>query len=155
MDRAPRWRWIVESFFKRQQRFKGCQLTIQPAFEGATCAFLFIQHCCMFVFLQFGQMPLSFFGEICGRIGNEMPRKDKFWSRRGGFNWTKKRWGRTSVSKEVPTDLHLLVFRAARRKGTSGDRGFFKERTHGGLAPSMVNDSSWTCRSRNWGPCPL
>ena len=33
-----------------------------------------------------------------------MPRKRKFWSRKGGFNWTKKPWGRTSLLVDgVPT----------------------------------------------------
>ena len=46
------------------------------AFEFAGSAFLFIQHCCffVFVFLHFGRMALSFFGEMCGRVGNDMPR---------------------------------------------------------------------------------
>ena len=45
---------------------KGCHLTIQPAFEYAESAFLFVQHCCCFFFVfflgrNFGRMPLSFF----------------------------------------------------------------------------------------------
>ena len=39
-DRGPRWRWIVDGFFKCQQSFKGCPFTIQPAFEYADSAFL-------------------------------------------------------------------------------------------------------------------
>ena len=34
------------------------------------CLFNIVVFLC---FLHVGQMPLSFFGEICGRIGNEMP----------------------------------------------------------------------------------
>ena len=52
-DRAPRWRWIVDGFFKRQQRFKGCQLTSQPAFEYAASAFMLIYRCCIFMFFFF------------------------------------------------------------------------------------------------------
>ena len=40
----------------------------------------FFQYCCIFrvvVFLHFGQMPLSFFCDICGRVGNETPGKRK------------------------------------------------------------------------------
>ena len=60
-DRAPRWHWIVDVFYQWQESFKGCQLTIQPAFENADSAFLFIQHCFIFVFFNFGRMFLPFF----------------------------------------------------------------------------------------------
>ena len=51
----------------------------------------------MFVlFLHFGRMPLSFFCEICGRIGNDMFCERKLVTK-DGFNRTKKRWGRTSL----------------------------------------------------------
>ena len=56
-------------------------------------------------FLHSGRMFLSFFlggDKLCDRIGNEMPRKRTiFISQRGGFNWTKKRWRRTSLHHTV------------------------------------------------------
>ena len=69
-------------------------MTVQPAFEYAGSAFLFIQHCCIFVFfcfLHFGRMP-SRFCEICGRVGNETkcPVKAHCWLQKRRFNWTQK-----------------------------------------------------------------
>ena len=58
-------------------------MKIRPAFEYADSAFLFIQHCCIFVlFCILADCPsrfffFFFFCEICGRNGNDMPRKRK------------------------------------------------------------------------------
>ena len=52
----------------------------------------------VFIFCISAECPsrFFFFFEICGRIGNEMPSKRKFWSRKGGL-------GRTSVHKSHHT----------------------------------------------------
>ena len=68
-------------------------MTVQPASDYADSAF-FVLHCCIFVFFSFRpNAPLFFFfGEMCGRIGNEMPRchlVTKSW-----VQLDKKRWGR-------------------------------------------------------------
>ena len=83
---------------------KECQLTIQPEFEFADRAFLFLHHCCICVFFSnFGRMSLSFFFfffEICGRISNEM------FCRRNSL--VTKRWVRLDKKKmrtHIPTDL--------------------------------------------------
>ena len=87
------------TFSSDRRASNGCQLTIQSAFEYAESAFLFIQHCCIFVFFFVpfsfrSNVPLVlFFHEICDRIDNEMSRKRKCWSRKGGLKWTKKRCG--------------------------------------------------------------
>ena len=51
-DRAPRWRWIVDFFFRcSRTASEGCQLTIPPAFENADGAFLvFFNAVVIFVF---------------------------------------------------------------------------------------------------------
>ena len=105
-DRAPRWRWIVDVFFKGPQRFKRCQVTIQSAFEYADTAFLFIQHCCIFVFcFAFRPNVLSFFAKIVAGLTRKCTVKGEIWSRKAGFNWTKKPWGRTSLMKfDVTSD---------------------------------------------------
>ena len=43
-------------------------------------------------------MPLPFFYEMCGRIGNEMPRTRMMWPRKGGFSW------RTNYGDAHPRD---------------------------------------------------
>ena len=42
-------------------------------------------------------MLLSFFCELCGKIGNEMPRKTKLWVTIRWVHLEKERWGRTSL----------------------------------------------------------
>ena len=66
----------------------------------------------------------------------------------------------TVASKRFPTDPHLIVLRAAQRKGASGDRGQESWRTRhiDGKSPKVLESKahdmrSWTCRPRNWGLC--
>ena len=84
----------------------------QPAFEYADSSFLFLQHCCMFVFsLLFGRLPLSFVCEmcVCDRVGNEMPGKRNIWSRKRWVQVDNKNdGGRTSPVEDVTAahDIH-------------------------------------------------
>ena len=68
-DRAPRWR-SFDVFFSSHNR--------------ATKLRVFVLH--------FGRVHVSlFFGRnFVAGFGNKMHRKRKCWSRKGGFNWTKK-----------------------------------------------------------------
>ena len=58
---------------------------VSQHFEHADSAFLCIQHCNIFVFFDCS----SRFLWNLWHNGNEMHRKTKIWSRKGGFNWTK------------------------------------------------------------------
>ena len=53
--------------------------------------FLFIQHCCLFVFFCISAECPSrfFFVKYVATLATTSPVKETFWSRKGGFNWTK------------------------------------------------------------------
>ena len=123
-NRAPRWRLGRRWFYSRDRR--GCQLTIQPAFEHADSAYFvfttdFVFSC---LFLHFGRMPLSsFFVKFVAGLATKSNGKEKLWSRKGGFNKTKKdgdphpqrtwTWTRTRrsvASLRVSGFSSLLVF---------------------------------------------
>ena len=77
-------------FSSERRASKGCQLTIQPAFEHADSAF-FVYSTRLyfrFFFCISARMLLSFFVRVVG-LATKCPVKENFWSRKGGFNWTK------------------------------------------------------------------
>ena len=126
-------------------------MTIQPAFEYADCAFLFIQHCCIFeFFFHFGRIaPLVLF-EICGRIGNEMPRKRKMLVTKRWVQLEKKRWERTSLG----VGWLLLWFVVVVLEASQRNSNVFVHttlRTYWQREPSMTN-SCWPSRASKKSP---
>ena len=66
-------------------------MPIQPSFEYAESAVLFIQHCCMFVFFCIpSECPSLFIVKFVAGLAAKCPVKEKCWSRKEGFNWTEK-----------------------------------------------------------------
>ena len=64
----------------------------------------FVYSTLLFVFfLHFGRMHLSLCCEICGTIGNEMLRKRKLWSRKGGEEgWSRHEYGEDDEQHTSP-----------------------------------------------------
>ena len=111
----------------------------------ASKGFLIIQHCDIFVFFFCisAECPFRFFFcESCGRIGNEMFRKRKFFVTKRWVQLDKKRWRRTSLhmshhtrrglsSCELGGDLRLEIgslMRQACQAGKAGDCADFLEK---------------------------
>ena len=98
--------------FARQDAQKAPRSTM--ALDRRSC--LFVYSTLFYVrdlFLHFGRVPLSFFCEICGRIGNEMPRKRKFWSRKkvvrkgGGDTTTVRTMNNTQLQSTLSPQQHV------------------------------------------------
>ena len=90
-------------FFQVTAEIQKCQLTLQPASEYADGAVLRTQRCCIFVFFFCisADCPsrFFFFANFVAGLATQCPVKEKLWSRKVGFSWTKKkRWRRTSLS---------------------------------------------------------
>ena len=82
--------------------FKGCQSTTQSAYKYADSAFLFVQHCCISsaFFRAFRpNAPLIFSVKCAAGLATKCPVKRNMLVTKGGFSWTKQRWGRTSLSE--------------------------------------------------------
>ena len=59
------------------------------------------------------ECPSRFFVKFVAGLATKWPVKDKFGSRKGGFNWTKKRWRRTSLV--IDDRLNDLAMSAGRQ----------------------------------------
>ena len=63
---------------------------MQPAIEYADSAFVVPSTLLYFrVCLHFGRMPYRLFAKFVAGLATKCPVKEKVWSRKGGFNWTK------------------------------------------------------------------
>ena len=95
-DRAPRWRWG--------------QSTIQPAFQCADSALLFIQHCCIFVFLflHFGRAHLSFLVilKFVTGLATKCPAEEKSGHEKVGSI------GQTTMETHIPAQVLVSVHEA-------------------------------------------